>query len=61
MLEANFADSNPLMDAWAAYNLKDYLTITVGQKQTFTNNREMIMHEKNLSMADRSIVSQYFY
>lgn len=60
MLEANFADSNPLMDAWAAYNLKDYLTITVGQKQTFTNNREMIMHEKNLSMADRSIVSQYF-
>ena len=59
MLEANFADSNPLMDAWAAYNLKDYLTITVGQKQTFTNNREMIMHEKNLRMADRSIVRQY--
>ena len=60
MLEANFADSNPLMEAWAAYNLKNYLTITAGQKQTFTNNREMIMHEKNLSMPDRSIVSQYF-
>ena len=60
MLEVNFADSNPLMDAWAAYNYKDYLTITAGQKQTFTNNREMMMHEKGLSMAERSIVSQYF-
>jgi phosphate-selective porin O and P len=60
MLELNFADSNPLMDAWAAYNWKDYLTISAGQKQTFTNNREMMMHEKGLSMAERSIVSQYF-
>lgn len=60
LLETNFADSNPLMDAWAAYHLDNYLTITAGQKQTFTNNREMIMHESGLSMANRSIVSQYF-
>ncbi|MCD8167186.1 MAG: porin [Bacteroides sp.] len=60
LLETNFADSNPLMDAWMAYNLKQYLTVSVGQKQTFTNNREMLFHEKNLSMPMRSIVSESF-
>lgn len=60
LLQTNFADQNPLMDAWAAYHLKNYLTITAGQKQTFTNNREMMMREQGLSFMDRSIVSRYF-
>lgn len=60
MLQTNFADPNPLMDAWAAYHLKSYLTVTAGQKQTFTNNREMMMREQGLSFMNRSIVSRYF-
>ncbi len=60
LLDVNFADSNPLMDAWMAYHLKQYLTVSVGQKQTFTNNREMLFHERNLTMPVRSIASEYF-
>lgn len=60
MLDVNFADSNPLMDTWMAYHLQKYRTVTVGQKQTFTNNREMLFHEKNLTMPMRSIMSEYF-
>ncbi|MCD8261915.1 MAG: hypothetical protein LUD15_10880 [Bacteroides sp.] len=60
LLETNFADSNPLIDAWMAYNLKQYLSVSVGQKRTFTNNREMLFHEKNIAMPMRSLLSESF-
>jgi len=58
LLQLDFADSSPLLDAWIAYKPIKYLTISAGQKQTFTNNREMTFLENRLSMVDRSIMSR---
>ena len=46
------------MDAWIAYHATDYLTISVGQKQTFVNNKEMMIREKHkiLSAKDGRII-----
>lgn len=57
-LQLDFADSSPLLDAWIAYKPINFLTISAGQKQTFTNNREMTFHESTLSMLDRSVLSR---
>ncbi|WP_185154673.1 hypothetical protein [Dysgonomonas sp. 511] len=58
LLQLDFADSKPLMDAWIAYQPIKFLKISAGQKQTFTNNREMTFLENRLSMVDRSILSR---
>ncbi|MBB4036806.1 hypothetical protein GGR21_002719 [Dysgonomonas hofstadii] len=58
LLQLDFADSKPLLDAWIAYKPIKFLTISAGQKQTFTNNREMTFLENRLSMVDRSIMSR---
>jgi len=58
LLQLDFADSKPLMDAWIAYKPVKFLNISAGQKQTFTNNREMTFLENRLSMNDRSILSR---
>lgn len=60
LLQLDFANSSPLMDAWIAYQPIQRLKISAGQKQTFTNNREMMFLESNSSMIDRSILSQSF-
>lgn len=57
LLQMDFTDGSPLLDAWIAYAPVKYLTITAGQKQTFTNNVEMTFLESNLSMNDRSLLS----
>lgn len=58
LLQLDFANNSPLMDAWIAYQPLDFLKISAGQKQTFTNNREMTLFESNLSMNDRSLLSR---
>lgn len=58
LLQLDFADSKPLLDAWIAYKPIKFLTISAGQKQTFTNNREMTFMENRLSMVDRSVMSR---
>jgi len=60
LLQLDFAQSSPLLDAWVAYKPIKYLAISAGQKQTFTNNREMTFLENRLSMIDRSIMSRNF-
>lgn len=60
LFSMDFTQSTPLMDAWIAYHPWNILTISAGQKQTFTNNREMMFLESNLSMTNRSLLSNTF-
>jgi len=57
-VQLDFSRSNPLMDAWLAYKPLEELKISVGQKQTFVNNREMFYREDRLQFVNRSFLSQ---
>lgn len=60
LLQMDFSDSYPLLDAWMAYQPLKELKITVGQKQTFTNSREMMFLNQSLAFGERSLMSQVF-
>lgn len=60
LLQTDYSKSQPLLDAWLAYHPSNNITITVGQKQTFVNNREMTYREDRLQFTDRSLLSQTF-
>lgn len=57
-IQLDYSLDNPLLDAWLAYHPTKSTTISVGQKQTFVNNREMIYREDRLQFTDRSFLSQ---
>jgi hypothetical protein len=57
LLQMDYSQREPLMDAWVAYHPTSYLSISVGQKQTFVNNKEMLMREDRLQFTDRSFLS----
>lgn len=57
LIQTNFSDQKPLLDAWVAYHPKENLVLTFGQKQTFVNNREMLFREDRLQMTDRALMS----
>lgn len=59
-IQLDYSRSDPLMDAWFAYQPLDNLKISFGQKQTFVNNREMMIREDRLQFTDRSLLSQSF-
>lgn len=56
--QLDFSQSNPLLDAWLAYQPIEQVKISFGQKQTFVNNREMMYREDRLQFTDRSLLSQ---
>ncbi|MFD2434815.1 hypothetical protein ACFSO9_15525 [Mesonia maritima] len=56
-IQANFSLSDPLLDAWVAYHPTEFLNITVGQKRTFVNNREMTFDEDKFQFTRRSLLS----
>ncbi len=58
LVQTDYSQSQPLLDAWLAYHPNKDITITFGQKQTFLNNREMIYREDRLQFTDRSLLSQ---
>lgn len=58
-VQADFIDSYPLLDAWVSYKPISWLKISAGQKQTFTNGREMMFLDQGLAFGERSVVSQY--
>lgn len=58
LLQTDYSLSAPLMDAWIAYHPTSYLTISAGQKQTFVNNKEMMIREDRLQFNDRSFLSE---
>lgn len=60
LIQNDFSLTSPLMEAWVAYHPIKQLTFTIGQKQTFLNNREMIFREDKFQFTDRSIISQTF-
>jgi len=57
-IQLDYSLSEPLLDAWLAYHPTESITITVGQKQSFVNNREMIYREDRLQFNNRSFLSQ---
>jgi hypothetical protein len=59
-VQLDFSLSNPLMDAWLAYEPIEQVKISFGQKQTFVNNREMFYREDRLQFVNRSFLSQNF-
>ena len=60
LLQNNFSNGKPLLDAWVAYSPTSKMKISFGQKQTFTNNREMTYYEDKLQFVDRGIFSSEF-
>lgn len=59
-LQADFTESNPLMDAWVSYSPWKVFKITAGQKQTFTNTRQMMMLDQGLAFGERTLLNQDF-
>lgn len=60
LVQNNFSNGKPLLDAWVAYAPISNLKISFGQKQTFTNNRELTFFEDKLQFVDRGIFSTKF-
>lgn len=60
LIQTDFSTASPLFDAWIAYHPYTWMTITGGQKQNFTNNREMLYREDRLQFTDRSLNSRTF-
>ena len=59
-LQADFADSYPLLDAWVSYAPWKQLKISAGQKQTFTNTRQMMMLDQGLAFGEHSLMDRTF-
>lgn len=57
LIQNDFSRRDALLDAWVAYSPYDFLTVSAGQKQTFTNNREMTFFEDKLQFAERGLFS----
>ena len=60
LVQTDFSNRDPLLDAWIAYHPFSWLTVTAGQKQNFVNNREMLYREDRLQFTDRSLSSRTF-
>lgn len=59
-VQADFSANTPLLDAYATYHITPRWGISVGQRRTFTNNREMTFNEDRLQFTDRGFVSKAF-
>ena len=52
--------SGALFDAWVAYNITKYTSITFGQKVSPTDNRELSMGSQTLQLVERSRLTSAF-
>jgi hypothetical protein len=59
-VQVDFSQSAPLMDALVYWEPLDRWRVSVGQKQTFANNFEMLLREDGLAMTERSLLSTLF-
>ncbi|MGS2726721.1 hypothetical protein ACU8DI_08930 [Psychroserpens sp. BH13MA-6] len=57
LVQTDYSLDEPLLDAWVAYHPINAVTITVGQKQTFVNNKEMTFREDRLQFTNKSRLS----
>ena len=60
LIQTNFSDSYPLLDAWAGYHPNKNLSIYFGQRMSPFNNLSMQIMEYNLQFASRNYLSQNF-
>lgn len=56
----DFSDSYPLLDAWIGYRPVKWLTLTVGQMQSFSGPLSMRFDDRALAL-DRSLLDQTFF
>ncbi len=61
LLQMNYTDAYPLLDAWIAYRPAKWLKLSVGQKQTFTGTRSMMMYDQTLALGNRGLSDRTFY
>ena len=60
LIQTDFSDPYPLLDAWAGYHPTKNISIYFGQKQSPFNNHSMQMMEYNLQFASRNNLSKVF-
>lgn len=60
LIQTNFSDSYPLLDAWAGYHPNKNVSIYFGQRMSPFNNLSMQIMEYNLQFASRNYLSQNF-
>ncbi|MEO1232874.1 MAG: hypothetical protein AAFZ18_28670 [Myxococcota bacterium] len=58
--QGDFSRTAPLLDAWLGYNAGSWLSVSIGQRQNLSQNREMLHMESQLSFVDRSLLSRTF-
>lgn len=61
MMQMNYVDSYPLLDAWIGYRPWEYLKLSFGQKQSFSGTRSMMFYDEALPLGDRSLVDRTFF
>ena len=60
LIQTNFSESFPLLDAWAGYHPNDNFSFFFGQKLSPLNNLSMQTMEYDLQFASRNYLSQNF-
>ncbi|MEK9619835.1 MAG: hypothetical protein VW078_07050, partial [Flavobacteriales bacterium] len=60
LIQTNFSESFPLLDAWIGYHPNKNLSIFFGQKMSPFNNLSMQIMEYDLQFASRNYLSQNF-
>lgn len=60
LLQTNFTESYPLLDAWAGYHPSKNFSLFFGQRMSPCNNLSMQFMEYNLQFASRNNLSQVF-
>lgn len=59
-LQSDFTESYPLLDAYAFYQPAKDLRISFGQRQTFTNTRDMMLRDQSTATGEHSCMSEAF-
>ncbi|MAE15754.1 MAG: hypothetical protein CL821_09225, partial [Crocinitomicaceae bacterium] len=60
LIQTNFSESFPLLDAWAGYHPSENISLFFGQKLSPLNNLSMQTMEYDLQFASRNYLSQNF-
>ena len=60
LIQTNFSESFPLLDAWAGYHPSENISLFFGQKLSPLNNLSMQIMEYDLQFASRNYLSQNF-
>lgn len=58
--EADATTSNYLLDAYVSYDITKRISVTFGQRSTYTDNRELFMDSKSLQLVERSPLTSAF-